>query len=166
MDVRAANNDYYLENKPKREPKSVLDKDAFLKIMMEQLKNQDPASPMDSDAFINQMAQFTMMEQLTNMNTQLTHLTQMQQLTQGASLIGQQVTVVDAEGARTGVVDKVAVYSDGVRVVVDGVAYSLDQIAIVGGDSQPAPPTDGEEGAEPEPETGGEETPGGETGGE
>lgn len=143
MDIKAASNDYYLTNKPQRNPDNVLDKDAFLKIMIEQLKNQDPASPMDSDAFISQMAQFTMMEQLTNMNTQLTHLTQMQQLTQGSALIGQQVTVIDQAGeAHTGLVDKVAVYSGGVSVVVDGIAYGLNQIAIVGGEEVEEPPGD------------------------
>lgn len=149
MDVKAVGNDYYWE-KPVREPNKTLDKDAFLKILLEQLKNQDPSSPMDSDQFISQMAQFTMMEQLTNMNTQLTQLTQMQQLTQGAALIGRQVTVVNADGAYTGLVEKVAVYSDGVKLVIDGMAFGIDQIAIVSGDGQSAPPDENGEEANPE----------------
>ncbi len=44
-----------------------LDKDAFFKLMLEQLKNQDPMSPMDNSAMISQMSQFSTMEQLGNM---------------------------------------------------------------------------------------------------
>lgn len=44
-----------------------LDKNAFFKLLLEQLKNQDPMSPMDNSAMISQMAQFSTMEQLGNM---------------------------------------------------------------------------------------------------
>lgn len=44
-----------------------LDKDAFFKLLMEQLKYQDPMAPMDNSAMLQQMSQFTTMEQLGNM---------------------------------------------------------------------------------------------------
>lgn len=43
-------------------PKSKLDKDAFLKLLIEQLKRQDPSSPMDTDKILSQTADLTVVE--------------------------------------------------------------------------------------------------------
>jgi len=74
--------------------KNVLGKDDFLKMMIAQLKNQDPLNPMDGTAFTAQLAQFSSLEQLTNINTQLTSFTQQQQAlgnSQSVNFIGKQV---------------------------------------------------------------------------
>lgn len=48
-----------------------LDKDAFLKLLTTQLANQDPLNPMEDKEFIAQMAQFSTLEQIQNMNKNL-----------------------------------------------------------------------------------------------
>lgn len=56
-----------------------LDKDAFFKLMLAQVKYQDPTNPMKSDQMASQLAQFTSLEQLQNMNSKLDDLAKAQQ---------------------------------------------------------------------------------------
>jgi len=71
-----------------------LGKDEFLKMLIAQLQNQDPLNPMDGTDFTAQLAQFSSLEQLTNMNTNLETLTSNQMMTnqvQSVSLLGKEV---------------------------------------------------------------------------
>lgn len=53
---------------------SQLDKDAFFKLMLTQLKNQDPTNPLKNHEMAAQLAQFSTLEQMSNMNTTLTKI--------------------------------------------------------------------------------------------
>ncbi|KAA9025872.1 flagellar hook assembly protein FlgD [Niallia endozanthoxylica] len=87
----------YLTNYQKAERKtgsSQLGKDDFLKLLMTQLQNQDPSNPMQDTEFIAQMAQFSSLEQMTNMNSTLERfITQQQQslLISYNQFVGQEV---------------------------------------------------------------------------
>jgi len=59
-----------------------LGKDAFLKILMTQLQNQDPMNPMEDKDFIAQMAQFSTLEQMTNMASSFDKLAASQEQSQ------------------------------------------------------------------------------------
>jgi flagellar basal-body rod modification protein FlgD len=73
-----------------------LGKDDFLKMLVAQLKNQDPLNPMDGTQFATQLAQFSSLEQLTNMNTELQNIGLYQTTasnTQAVNLLGKEVSV-------------------------------------------------------------------------
>ncbi|MFF2752569.1 flagellar hook assembly protein FlgD [Psychrobacillus sp. NPDC058041] len=96
-DMNAITSNMYLSNKA---PKTVttgnstLGKDAFLKILMTQLQNQDPTKPMDDSQFIAQMAQFSSLEQMTNLTMAFEKYAQAQEQTQMieySNFVGKQV---------------------------------------------------------------------------
>jgi flagellar basal-body rod modification protein FlgD len=94
-----------------------LDKDAFLKLLVAQLKHQDPTSPMDGKDLAAQLAQFTSVEQLTQLNEAMATQTEAAQMTTlvgqsslSASLIGRQIEAVG---------DMVVVGSGATQVKVD-----------------------------------------------
>lgn len=68
-----------------------LGKDAFLKILVTQLKNQDPLKPMEDKEFISQMAQFSSLEQMNNMNQNFNKLMDVQKVNQNSALIGKTI---------------------------------------------------------------------------
>ncbi len=80
--------------------KNVLGKDAFMKLLIEQMKNQDPMNPMDGSQMASQLAQFSSVEQLSNINTTLTssvaanyQMAQSINNNMAPSLIGKQVKI-------------------------------------------------------------------------
>lgn len=110
---------YEVDNKPKTTGTSTLGKDQFLKILITQLQNQDPMQPMEDKEFIAQMAQFSSVEQLMNISTQLTALNQ--SLGSVSGLIGKEITWTDAETKlpKSGNVESIVV-SSGVQYAVVG----------------------------------------------
>ena len=82
------------------ESNSALDKDAFLQLMIAQMKNQDPLEPMDGSDYSAQLAQFSSLEQLKNINDSLNNsidanylLTQSVNNTMTATLIGKNAKI-------------------------------------------------------------------------
>ena len=79
-------------------PKKNLDKDAFMTLLITQLKNQDPMNPSDSSQLAAQLAQFTSVEQLTQLNDAVTsqelslrEATLLSKTSLSAALIGRRV---------------------------------------------------------------------------
>ncbi|WP_147535391.1 flagellar hook assembly protein FlgD [Bacillus marasmi] len=73
------------------EEQSNLGKDAFLRILTTQLSNQDPSSPLEDKDFIAQMATFSSLEQLTNLNMAFAKFSS-NQMSNFAATIGKEVT--------------------------------------------------------------------------
>ena len=103
-------------------PNSALDKDGFLKLFIAQLQHQDPSKPMDTNESMQQMASFSMVEQITNMSTSNTKIVNSLNQSNAVGLIGRTVTYMDsAKAFHTGKVERVATSKDGVAsITVDG----------------------------------------------
>jgi flagellar basal-body rod modification protein FlgD len=72
-----------------------MDKDAFFKLMIAQLKNQDPTNPLKNHEMAAQLAQFSGLEQMTNINTTLQEMKQANkpiEQFQALNLIGKQIS--------------------------------------------------------------------------
>ena len=74
-----------------------LDQDAFLKLLVAQLKYQDPSKPLDSSAFMAQTAQFTQVQKMTEMSTAMESVLALQQGLAASGLVGKtaQYTLTD-----------------------------------------------------------------------
>ncbi len=114
-------------------PKQSLGKDDFLKLLVTQLKYQDPTKPMEDREFIAQMAQFSSLEQMTNMRDGLDVLTQMQITTQAMGLVGRTVDLRDpnSETPMSGKVDEIRFVGGEPRLVVDGKEYGLGDVLAI-----------------------------------
>src|SRR5690606_18666666 len=85
-----------------RKEETPLDKDAFLKLLVTQLKYQDPLQPMEDTEFIAQLAQFSSLEQIQNLNANLKDigleiLDSMESLKLGLSVINENIISVAEE---------------------------------------------------------------------
>nr|WP_195573167.1 flagellar hook capping FlgD N-terminal domain-containing protein [Paenibacillus sp. 1001270B_150601_E10] len=155
---------YSKENLDKVKPtgaEKTLDKDDFLHILITQLANQDPMQPMEDKEFIAQMAQFTSVELLNGISTQLQAMNQ--SLGMSSSLIGKEVSWLGpgeagADGSTipvvySGVVDSI--------IIRQGVSYAKigdNEIALtdIMEIRNPGTGESGSEGSESESESGNE----------
>ncbi len=114
-------------------PTGALGKDDFLKLLVGQMRNQNPMQPTGDNEWISQMTQFSVLEQITNVATQTTALTDEQRTTRTLALIGKTVTYLDDQGAaQTATVERVTLTSDGPRLTIGGHAgITPDAIAEV-----------------------------------
>ena len=107
--------------------KNQLDKDDFLRILLTQLTHQDPTKPMEDREFIAQMAQFSSLEQMTNMSREFGKLQNVIASNQAVNLIGKIVQVLDGEDVVTGKVEEVSGY-EYPQLLVNGKYYDMSKI--------------------------------------
>src|SRR5665647_423556 len=88
--------------KPKNElfkegPHNEMGKDEFLKLLSFQLQHQDPMNPMDQSKFTGELAQFSQLEQLTNLNKKFDSMGQTKNLEDkfhAASFVGKKIVTL------------------------------------------------------------------------
>ena len=99
---------------------SMLDKDSFLKLLVAQLQHQDPTSPQDSSQWTAQMAQFSTVEQLTNLATTTAASAKSTAMNEAVGLLGHTVSYVQDGSTITGTVQRVDVGDSGPTLMIDG----------------------------------------------
>ena len=105
-------------------------RDQFLKILLTQLQTQDPTSPVEDKEFIAQMAQFSSLEQMTNVATEFRRLNQAMISGQALGVLGRNVELATDDGPVAGRVEAVSQGSNP-TIRVDGREYRFDQIIRV-----------------------------------
>ncbi|MEZ5380021.1 MAG: flagellar hook capping FlgD N-terminal domain-containing protein [Acidimicrobiales bacterium] len=111
---------------------SELDREAFLKLLVTQLRYQDPLNPSDPDDFIATTAQFTTIEELQKMSEQTAANALNSSLTTAGSLIGREIGVMDGKGlTMTTTVQRAQVISGEVHLVTADGDFTLDQIVEI-----------------------------------
>lgn len=106
-----------------------LGKDEFMNILVAQLRFQNPLRPMDDREFISQMAQFSALEQMQNLNREFTNV-------KALDLIGSFVSArIDREGQEPELIHGLAesvTFTDGrTHVIVGGQSVALEDIMSV-----------------------------------
>lgn len=128
--------------------RSVLGKDGFLKLFMEQLKNQDPLEPMDNSQMLSQMAQFTSVEQLTYLGDTAENMLGFQtdlaggleslnqfmgssSLASYSNLIGKQGTWFEGETEFSGEIQSVLLKDQQIYSLIDGKEVPINMLTKV-----------------------------------
>jgi flagellar basal-body rod modification protein FlgD len=106
--------------------KTALDYDAFLQLLIAEMKNQDPTDPMKSTDYMAQLASFSSVEQGVQTNAKLDSLLTMSALGQADAVLGR--TVTSADGSVTGIVESLKITSGGlVATLKDGTTITLGE---------------------------------------
>ena len=108
-----------------------LGKDAFLQLLVTQLRYQDPLNPQDNSAFIAQMAQFSALEQMQNLNDTMKQLLELQTSMKSIApaYLGLQVALCGEDGKIVeGIVSAVEFIEQQPWLVVNDKAYPLTQV--------------------------------------
>lgn len=109
----SVNTEYYSAvNKQQESKNSQLGKDDFLKLLVTQLRYQNPLEPMDNNEYIAQLAQFSSLEQMQNLNLQVANLS-------AISTIGKSAAAIVEKNKIEGVITGIAFNEGAVNLIID-----------------------------------------------
>jgi flagellar basal-body rod modification protein FlgD len=108
-----------------------LGKDAFLQLLVAQLKYQDPSSPTDSSQFMAQTAQFTLVEKMEELAKSQAAMVNAQNLTSATSLVGREITWSDGDATKSGVVTAVTMNNGTAQLAVGDLTVDLTAVTKV-----------------------------------
>ena len=127
LEVNTLNRQNFPEN---RVPKQELGKDDFLQLLIAQLTHQDPTSPMEDTQFIGQMAQFSSLEQMTNMNKNFSALSDMLTGSSATNAVGKKVDLDLGSSVLSGYISA-ATRGANPGVMVNGNWYSWSAVKTI-----------------------------------
>ncbi len=103
----------------------------FLLLMVTQLRNQDPLNPVKQEDTLAQLAQFSTLEGVEKLNANFEDMLKLQQLSQGADLVGRNVVYRQSDEAAqlsNGIVDAVIMENNQLMLSVNGDQVPLDLV--------------------------------------
>ncbi len=107
-------------------------RDQFLHLLVTQLQYQDPLEPTSQEDFISQLAQFSTLEGIDKLNVNFEQMLKVQELTQGAQLVGRTAEYITNDGTAQGVIESAYLLDGELVLNIDGLAVPLnDVIGIV-----------------------------------
>ncbi len=118
---------------------SALGEQQFLQLMVAQLQNQNPLEPVDQQDYLAQLAQFSSLSGIEQLNSNFADLFKLQSITQGAGLIGKEVSYNSTITGQTdsGVITQANLVSGKVQLTVNNEQVPMDNILSVMGSSVP-----------------------------
>lgn len=104
--------------------------DEFLKLLLTQVEHQNPLEPMKDADFASQLAQFSTLQGINQLNSNFNSMLLVQQLTQGASLVGKTVVYQQAKDPSPvhGKVEAVGVHGGSLQLLVGGKSVALSEV--------------------------------------
>ena len=111
-------------------PDQNLGRDDFLRILLTQLAHQDPTAPMQDTDFIAQMAQFSSLEQMTNLASDFARMTRMFQASEASTALGRSVEIHLENETVHGQVLAVT-RGETPQILVNGRFFDWDQVSSI-----------------------------------
>ena len=116
-------------------PNQNMGKDDFLKILLTQLAHQDPTAPMEDKEFIAQMAQFSSLEQMSNIAADFAKMARLLQTTEASAALGKAVEINLEDETIQGIVRAIT-RDETPQILVDGKFYDWERVIAIYEDLQ------------------------------
>jgi flagellar basal-body rod modification protein FlgD len=109
---------------------SSMGRDQFMNLLVTQMRNQNPLDPINDSEFIAQLAQFSTLEGVEKLNTSFGDMLKLQQLTQGANLVGRVAVFERADSSEPvrGVVQGVSVLGQKLNLLIGNELVPLESV--------------------------------------
>jgi flagellar basal-body rod modification protein FlgD len=112
---------------------AITSQEQFLQLLVAQLQNQDPLDPVSDTEFVAQLAQFSSLQSLQTLNANFEQMLKLQQIGQGADLIGRRVEYSPdgTSSTLTGVVDRLSVNDGTISLQIGSNSVPLNNLRTV-----------------------------------